>query len=166
MIATRSFIEAVHQFAGHGTPRPEFFKAKSDFLQQPLTRSGIQALLHALPWVPGGVVVSFDPYGGAINRLPSDATAFCHREPTLACIQYHSAWQTPAATAQRVHGLRALYAAMRPYMSGGAYVNYCDLDLQNWSEAYWGRNFARLTQIKRAYDPENIFQHPQSIPVG
>jgi FAD/FMN-containing dehydrogenase len=165
-ITTQSFMDAVRQFAGHGTPQPEFFKAKSDFLTQPLTNSGIQVLLRSLPAVPGGVVVSFDPYGGAINRVPVDATAFCHRAPTLTCIQYYSAWQTPAATAQRLRGMRALYAAMRPSMSGGAYVNYCDLDLKNWQEAYWGGNFARLTRIKRACDPENVFNHPQSIPVG
>ncbi len=165
-IAPRSFIDAVSLFAGHSTPQPKFFKAKSDFMKQPLTSEGIQALLRSMPRVPGGVVVSFDPYGGAINRVPSDATAFFHREHTIACIQYHSAWQTSATTAQHLRGMRALYAAMRPYMSGGAYFNYCDLELKNWQAAYWGSNFARLTQIKRAYDPQNVFNHPQSIPVG
>jgi FAD/FMN-containing dehydrogenase len=165
-ITTRSFMDAVHQFAGHGTPQPVFFKAKSDFITEPLADEGIQTLLRSLPGVPGGVVAMFDSYGGAINRVPGDATAFFHREHTLACLQYYSAWQTPAATARFLRGMRALYAAMRPYVSGGAYFNYCDLDLENWQNAYWGSNFARLTQVKRAYDPENVFNHPQSIPVG
>jgi FAD/FMN-containing dehydrogenase len=166
LIATRSFMDAVHQFAGPGTPQSEFFKAKSDFMKEPLSNGGIQALLRFLPRVPGGVVVNFDPYGGAINRVPGEATAFCHRAHTIACIQYYSVWQSPAVTMQRLRGMRALYAAMRPYMSGGAYINYCDLDLELWPEAYWGSNFARLTQIKRTYDPENVFHHAQSIPVG
>jgi FAD/FMN-containing dehydrogenase len=53
---------------------------------------------------------------------------------------------------------------MRPYMSGAAYVNYCDLDLADWPNAYWGANLARLKQIKSAFDPDNIFRHAQSVP--
>ena len=57
-----------------------------------------------------------------------------------------------------------LYAAMRPHMSGGAYVNYCDVELANYQDAYWGSNLARLKQIKAAVDPDNVFHHPQSVP--
>jgi Berberine and berberine like len=45
-----------------------------------------------------------------------------------------------------------VYPAMRPYLSGAAYVNYCDLDLQNWADAYWGPNLPRLSAVKAAYD--------------
>ncbi|MCC6138505.1 MAG: BBE domain-containing protein [Bdellovibrionaceae bacterium] len=54
---------------------------------------------------------------------------------------------------------------LRDYMSGGAYVNYCDLDIKNYAEAYWGVNLPRLMEIKAAHDPENFFKHAQSIPV-
>jgi hypothetical protein len=47
--------------------------------------------------------------------------------------------------------MRALYVAMRPYVSGAAYVNYCDLDLTDWQAAYWGANLDRLKQIKSAF---------------
>ena len=60
--------------------------------------------------------------------------------------------------------MQSLYAAMRPYVSGGAYVNYCDLDLTNWQDAYWGGNLPRLKQIKAMFDPNNIFAHAQSVP--
>ena len=55
---------------------------------------------------------------------------------------------------------------MRPYLPGAAYVNYCDLDLQNWADAYWGPNLPRLSAVKKAYDGGNLFHHPQSVPVG
>ena len=59
--------------------------------------------------------------------------------------------------------MRQLYAAMRPYVSGEAYVNYCDTDLLDWQTAYWGDNLARLKQIKKSFDPENVFKHAQSV---
>ena len=51
-------------------------------------------------------------------------------------------------------------------MSGGAYVNYCDLDLPDYATAYWGANLPRLRQIKTAFDPGNVFKHAQSVPLG
>jgi hypothetical protein len=51
-------------------------------------------------------------------------------------------------------------------LPGAAYVNYCDLDLQNFADAYWGANLSRLSAVKKAYDGSNLFHHPQSVPVG
>ena len=59
-----------------------------------------------------------------------------------------------------------VYAAMRPYLPGAAYVNYCDLDLQSWADAYWGTNLPRLSAVKKAYDPDNLFNYAQSVPVA
>ena len=57
------------------------------------------------------------------------------------------------------------YRALRPYMSGGAYVNYPDLDLAaNYPVAYWAGNLSRLKQIKANFDPDNVFHHAQSVP--
>jgi hypothetical protein len=62
--------------------------------------------------------------------------------------------------------MRAVYAAMRPHVSGAAYVNYCDLDLSDYQTAYWGANLACLKQIKATFDPDNVFRHAQSIAVN
>jgi hypothetical protein len=59
--------------------------------------------------------------------------------------------------------MKSLYDAMRPYVSGSAYVNYCDLDLADWPQAYWGQNLPRLQTIKSAFDPQNLFSHAQSV---
>ena len=55
---------------------------------------------------------------------------------------------------------------MRPYMADASYVNYCDLDLPDYATAYWGSNLARLSAVKRQYDPDNLFRHAQSVPLG
>jgi len=48
----------------------------------------------------------------------------------------------------------------------GFYVNSFDLFLKNWPKAYYGKNFKRLVKVKRKYDPEDIFNFPQSIPLN
>ena len=54
---------------------------------------------------------------------------------------------------------------MRPHLPGASYVNYCDLDLPDYPDAYWGDNLARLMAIKQQYDPQNLFRHAQSVPL-
>ena len=95
------------------------------------------------------------------------AAAFAHRGTTKYLIQYFMQWESPAATGTNIAMMQALYAEMRPYVSGQSYVNYCDLDLgQGYARAYWGDNLARLMKIKAAFDPKNIFRHAQSVPPG
>ena len=58
-------------------------------------------------------------------------------------------WTDPAPPVANIAMMRTLYASMRPFVSGGAYVNYCDLDLgDGYAKAYWGDNLPRLMKIK------------------
>jgi FAD/FMN-containing dehydrogenase len=139
-------------------------KGKSDYASAPLSDAGLAALMNEISQ-RSDIYVICDAYGGAVANAASSATAFVHRSGTLFCLQYGSAWTNPNDTPQRLSDMREFYAAMRPYVSGAAYVNYCDADLTDWQTAYWGQNLARLKQIKSKFDPDNIFRHAQSVPL-
>jgi hypothetical protein len=48
----------------------------------------------------------------------------------------------------------------------GAHQNYADPELRDWAEAYYGANLGRLEQVKAAYDPDDVFRFPQSVPLA
>ena len=153
-------------------PRVTAF-ARSDYYTQVLPREGIGLLVSAIEarqtssLLRGGGIGS-DAYGGAINRVRADATAFVHRNAQFST-QYSAdgtVGDSGAVIAANQTWLAETWQAMRPYASGASYQNYIDPDLTDWPQAYYGANLARLQQVKAAYDPENLFQFAQSIPVG
>jgi FAD binding domain/Berberine and berberine like len=162
---TRTFLEAVHYWAGGGPGRATF-GAKSSISTAPLSSAGIDVLLQQIDAKrtsgTGSGIVLLDSWGGAINRVPKAATAFVHRN-ALFSMQYLSYWDAGAAAAPNLAWLRRCFAALRPHVSAFAYQNYIDPELPNWQHAYYGANLPRLRQVKRKYDPHNTFHFRQSI---
>jgi FAD/FMN-containing dehydrogenase len=142
-----------------------YFKAKSDYARAPLDREAIGTILRFLAAAPSpDTLLQFQPYGGAISRVSPTATAFPHRVGTLFSLQYLAHWRSEGEAAAHLGWIRDFYAAMRPYVSGYAYSNNCDLELEDWGRAYYGANFAELMAVKARYDPDNVFRFAQSIP--
>jgi FAD/FMN-containing dehydrogenase len=164
---TQTFKAAATIFNGGPADDSLLMKGKSDYVIDPMTDQGILTLLNGLQNAPGEIFVLCDTYGGAINKIASDATAFVHRGNTRYSIQYYMEWTDPVASDANIAMMRTLYTSMRPHVSGGAYVNYCDLDLgDGYARAYWGDNLPRLMKIKAGVDPKNIFRHAQSVPLS
>jgi hypothetical protein len=141
-----------------GTLHRDSFQAKSDYVAQPLPARARRALVRATEvrsHQAGHGSILFDSYGGAINRVAPDATAFVHRN-VLFCIQYLS---YPGG----LPWLRQAAGTMVPYVTGGAYFNYTDPDLKGWQSAYYGANYRRLLEIRREFDPHHYFNFPQAI---
>jgi FAD/FMN-containing dehydrogenase len=135
------------------------FVGASDYLAQVPSAARLAAFRHVIEargTAPGALLI--DAYGGALNRVAPQATAFAHRN-TLASIQYFAAGDAVSAR----KWVNASRATLAPATSGAAYVNYIDPDLANWQAAYYGSNLARLRQVKRQYDPHNLFHFAQSI---
>jgi hypothetical protein len=100
--------------------------------------------------------------GGAAGRIGATETAFGDRStPFIMNLLAH--WTDPFADAANVAWVRTLFAAVRPEMKPGVYVNFMSGDEENRvAEAYGGR-WERLLRVKRAYDPQNFFRLNQNV---
>jgi FAD/FMN-containing dehydrogenase len=102
--------------------------------------------------------------GGAVARVPSDATAFAQRSPKL----FWSAvgqWYDPAEDESETEWCRSLDTAMAPLCLPGRYINFvADLDEESIRSALGADTYARLTSIKAKYDPDNVFSHNPNAP--
>ena len=100
--------------------------------------------------------------GGAMGRVPAGATAFGGRE-TNFIMNVHTRWQDKKDDARCIAWAREFYDATRPFASGTAYVNFLSEEDGERLSSTYGNNFARLSEIKRKYDPENVFRINQNI---
>ena len=162
-IQSFSFLNAVKHFAGPLDYEPVYMKAKSDYMLTPLDADAIDAMMMAAS-AASTVALMCDGYGGKIADVAAADTAFPRRAGTQFCIQYYSSWSRAAYTPAHLASVAKVYAAMRPFVPGASYVNYCDLDLPDYANAYWGDHLPRLMAVKQQYDPDNLFHHAQSVP--
>jgi FAD/FMN-containing dehydrogenase len=100
--------------------------------------------------------------GGAIRRVPPDATAFPHRTASWL-INIPASWRSAAQTGRETGWVRDTYATLTPYCRGGGYVNFMDGDEQAAGQAAYGDTLRRLQAVKAAYDPDNVFRLNQNI---
>lgn len=102
------------------------------------------------------------PIDGACHRTGPEETAFAYRDADVS----HSlgaTWTDPSGTAANVAWTRAYDAALRPHTEAGGYVNFMDTDDQDRVRVNYRQNFARLREVKRRYDPDNVFRLNQNI---
>jgi len=102
-------------------------------------------------------------HGGAIGRVPEDATAASHR---TAPYMWHpiAAWSDPADTEREIRWVRDASAAIAPYATGGVYLNFeQDEGEAHVRAGYGAEKYARLVALKDRYDPENRFRINQNI---
>jgi hypothetical protein len=106
--------------------------------------------------------------GGAMARVPANATAFAHRNATY-CFVAEASWESPAAREAHEAWARSAEETMLPYATG-AYVNDRGRETDDGEDALracFGSNYERLALVKRKYDPDNVFRHNQNVrPAG
>jgi FAD/FMN-containing dehydrogenase len=135
---------------------------KANFVTE-LTDEAIAAHLEHGPKVPVvNSTVHIYPINGACHRVSSDATAFAYRDANFATV-IAGMWPDPADNEANIQWVRDYYHATAPFSEAGGYVNFMSGDDQSRVQANYGGNYQRLVDVKRTYDPDNLFHVNQNI---
>jgi FAD/FMN-containing dehydrogenase len=128
-----------------------------------LTPEVIAAHLEHGPKLPAvNSTVHLYPINGACHDVVSDATAFGHRDATYATV-LAGMWPDPADNDANIRWVKDYYAALAPHSDAGGYTNFASADDQSRVEANFGATYAHLREVKRTYDPDNMFRFNQNI---
>ncbi|MFN8591307.1 MAG: FAD-binding oxidoreductase [Thermomicrobiales bacterium] len=106
--------------------------------------------------------IDIEPMGGVIARIPPYATAFADRD-AASTLLIATGWTDAAETDTRISWARETWQAIQPFTKPSAYVNYLDQGDENRTEAVYGPNYPRLVEVKRRYDPDNVFRFNANI---
>ena len=128
-----------------------------------LTDAAIDAHLVHGPKVPVvNSTVHIYPINGACHRVAADATAFAYRDATFATV-IAGMWPDPAQNEANTQWVRDYYNATAPHSEEGGYINFMAADDQDRIAANYKGNYQRLVDVKRTYDPGNLFHINQNI---
>jgi FAD/FMN-containing dehydrogenase len=146
-----------------GYPRGRQHYWKSAYLRH-LTEPAVDELLAVAATIPNPETgIGMQGLRGAAARVPVDATAFPHRaaqDDLLILAQ----WPDPARSDEIIAWARRAFERLRPHLEDAVYVNNLGSEGSDRVGAAYGPNRARLAELKRRYDPENVFRLNQNVP--
>jgi FAD/FMN-containing dehydrogenase len=133
-----------------------------DFID--LSDAAIRAIVDAARALPSPECEVFIAHvGGAMARVAANATAWPNRDAHFI-MNAHSRWRDKAQDGACVAWARQLSEATQPFASGSVYVNFMPEDENDRVANAYGTNYRRLAEVKRRYDPDNLFRMNQNIP--
>jgi FAD/FMN-containing dehydrogenase len=135
---------------------------KANFVED-LTDEIIAAHIEHGPKVPAvNSTMHIYPINGAAHRVADTGTAFAYRHANFATV-IAGMWPDPADNDANIAWVRDYYAATAPLSEEGGYINFMGADDQDKVRANFGVNYDQLVEVKRAYDPGNLFHLNQNI---
>ncbi len=106
--------------------------------------------------------ILFEHFHGAVTRVGPTETAVPHREEGWNLL-LPSEWMDPADTEANIAWTKDSFAALSEHFRGGRWLNYLGDDQDDAISAAYGPNYDRLVEVKRRYDPENVFHLNHNI---
>ena len=106
--------------------------------------------------------IFFGAIGGATTRPAPGSAAYAHRDAKFV-MNVHGRWEDPADDKLYIGWARDFFNASAPFASSGVYVNFLTADEGDRVRSAYGPNYGRLAQVKRKYDPDNLFRMNQNI---
>ena len=128
-----------------------------------LTGAAIDTVVQQIASLPSPhCEIFFGLIGGKASRVPSDTSAYAHRD-TLFAMNIHGHWEQESEDELCIAWSRQAFQAMTPYATGGVYVNFMTQEETDRVGAAYGSSYERLRTLKRRYDPTNLFRLNQNI---
>jgi FAD/FMN-containing dehydrogenase len=103
--------------------------------------------------------------GGRANAPAPDATAYPHRDVGYV-MNVHGRWIDPADDVRGMTWARDFFTTIAPHATGSVYINFMTQEEGGRIQAAYGANYARLVDVKRQYDPRNLFCLNHNIAPG
>jgi FAD/FMN-containing dehydrogenase len=108
-----------------------------------------------------GAIV-FEHFHGAVTRVAPTDTAVPHREEGFNLL-IPTVWPDPADTSANIAWTKDTMAAVSEHLAPGRWLNYLGDDQDAAIAAAYGPNYERLVEVKRRYDPGNVFHLNHNI---
>ena len=155
---------ALQQMLDETAPPGELNYWKSDFLSG-LSDEALEIFAaHATTMPSPRTLALIEHLHGAYNRQNSGA--FAQRGSNINVV-IASTWTDAADTERNIQWTRDFAAALKPFSTGGVYVNYLGDEGEERARAAYGASYERLAMIKQKFDPANLFRSNQNIkPAG
>jgi FAD/FMN-containing dehydrogenase len=146
-----------------GYPRGRRHYWKSGYLRC-LTEAAVDDLLSVAATIPNPETgIGMQGLRGAAARVPVDATAFPHRAPQDDLLIL-AQWADPGRSDEITAWARGAFERLRPHLEDAVYVNNLGTEGGDRVRAAYGANHLRLAELKRRYDPENVFRLNHNVP--
>lgn len=148
------------------------YDIRSSYAEPKLSDAGLIRMVDWMTRWPGGSLTQQSmgvlfAIGGKVREISSDATAYVHRSSNFI-FEAEASWapiDKPQMVAKQREWLSDYYSDMQQFLQPSTYVNFPSRELKDWSQRYYGDNLLRLTQVKKKYDKNNLFNFKQSIPI-
>jgi hypothetical protein len=147
-----------------GAPKGILSYWKTEYLSE-LSDAAIDVLTtHAAQMGKPFAQLHIHHVGGAVARVPADATAIGRRDAPFT-LNIIGMWQDPGETEAQRRWVRGFAAALRSHATGAQYLNFLgDLEEDRVRAAYGDAEYGRLREVKKRYDPGNLFRVNHNIP--
>lgn len=160
-IAPQPYLEVQKMFDEALPPGQRWESRAQGFTE--LTDEVIDTLLAHIEPLPGEFTSAYlAAENGAISRVESGATAYPHRSLAFS-LHVLAGWSDPAADDEVTAWTRRCHEAMSPFSTDGVYVNLLGTDEKSRVRAAYGDNYERLVELKRTWDPQNLFHMNHNI---
>lgn len=144
-------------------PHGRRYYTKSGYFRT-LSDETIQRMVEALKTIPSPASqIELAYLGGAAGRVAGQETAFGDRSSPFI-LNLLGNWCAPQDDAANISWVRMLFAAMKPSMTPGVYVNFMSGDEQDRVPEAYRERWDKLVAVKSHYDPQNFFRLNQNIP--